>query len=114
MENVMRIKDKVYEIPDEYIEQAKINGISKALIRMRIRYGWTLKEACFVPRDMKVADFRYMEKMKKKDEEDRNRFIEEKRRRDRPWLYDGTPQVHKRNKWCVYLMENDIFPKAVH
>ena len=30
-----------------------------------------------------------------------------------PWLYDGTPQVHKRNKWCVYLMENDIFPKAV-
>ena len=31
MENVMRIKDKVYEIPDEYIEQAKLMVFLKPL-----------------------------------------------------------------------------------
>lgn len=38
---------------------------------------------------------------------------EEREKRKRPWLYDGTPQVHPRSKYCQYLMDTSIFVKAV-
>jgi len=43
----------------------------------------------------------------------RERLRDEKQREERPWLYDGTPQNHDRGKWCEYLMNTSIFPKAV-
>ncbi|WP_306807025.1 SA1788 family PVL leukocidin-associated protein, partial [Staphylococcus sp. HMSC078A12] len=38
---------------------------------------------------------------------------EARRRKERPWLYDGTPQVHLRGKYTQYLMDTSIYPKAV-
>ena len=38
---------------------------------------------------------------------------DEKQKEERPWLYDGTPQVHTRSKYVADLMKNDIFPKVV-
>lgn len=38
---------------------------------------------------------------------------ERRERNKRPWLYDGTPQKHQRGKYCQYLMETSIYPKAV-
>lgn len=38
---------------------------------------------------------------------------EARRRKERPWLYNGTPQVHPRDKYTQYLMETSIYPKAV-
>ncbi|SUM33797.1 Phage protein [Staphylococcus gallinarum] len=59
MENTMRIRDKVYEFPDEYMEQANLNGISKSQIRKRLEYNWTVKEACYVPQGTKLDDYRF-------------------------------------------------------
>lgn len=49
---------------------------------------------------------------------ERSREIKETHRieRDkerRPHMYDGTKQQHSRDAYTEYLMENDIFPKAV-
>ncbi|WP_199189168.1 SA1788 family PVL leukocidin-associated protein [Staphylococcus simulans] len=38
---------------------------------------------------------------------------EARKRAERPWLYDGTPQVHLRGKYTQYLMDTSIYPKAV-
>lgn len=37
----------------------------------------------------------------------------ERERKEKPWLYDGTPQSVKPCKWYKYLVENDIFIKVV-
>ncbi|RIM92663.1 hypothetical protein BU100_10755 [Staphylococcus xylosus] len=31
----------------------------------------------------------------------------------KPWLYDGTPQVHPRSQYVQDMMVNDIYPKRV-
>ncbi|MCD8830276.1 SA1788 family PVL leukocidin-associated protein [Staphylococcus gallinarum] len=117
MENTMRIREKVYEFPDEYMEQANLNGISKSQIRKRLEYNWTVKEACYVPQGMKLDDYRFMVQEREREERERNAYgnlLEEKQQSERPWLYDGTPQKHERSKWCEYLMKTSIYPKAVH
>lgn len=44
----------------------------------------------------------------------RDKMIIERKRAKKPHLYNGTPQKHKRGKYCQYLMDTSIFPKAVH
>lgn len=44
----------------------------------------------------------------------RRKELEEQRQRElKPWLYDGTVQKHARGKYCQYLMDTSIYPKAV-
>lgn len=39
---------------------------------------------------------------------------EARRRKERPWLYDGTPQPpYERDEYTQWLMETSIYPKAV-
>ncbi len=38
---------------------------------------------------------------------------EERKKRLKPWLYDGTPQAVKPSEWFKYLCENDLMKKAV-
>lgn len=35
------------------------------------------------------------------------------RRKERPWLYDGTPQSVEAGPWYLHLCENDLMVKAV-
>lgn len=44
----------------------------------------------------------------------RRKELETQRQRElKPWLYDGTAQVHPRGKYTQYLMKTSIYPKAV-
>lgn len=119
MENAMRIRGRLYEIPDEYMKQAELNGVSRQRVYERLvrNKGWTVKEACFAPEGMKLAEYRHMVRELEREERHKNSYsnmLEEKQMSERPWLFDGTPQPpYGKGKWCVYLMENDIFPKVV-
>ncbi|WP_152974215.1 SA1788 family PVL leukocidin-associated protein [Staphylococcus simulans] len=39
---------------------------------------------------------------------------EARKRAERPWLYDGTPQSVKPSPWYLHLCENDLMVKKVH
>lgn len=85
-------------------------------MRNRLTKGWTLHEACQVPKGGRLDDFRTEQKLKAINYDTdlgREKYSEEKRRNDRPWLYDGTPQKHTRCKYVGNLMKYDIFPKVV-
>ncbi|PTJ01391.1 hypothetical protein BU046_13190, partial [Staphylococcus simulans] len=48
--------------------------------------------------------------------EKKNKLAEQaeaRRRKERPWLYDGTPQSVKPGPWYLHLCENDLMVKAV-
>lgn len=116
MKTLMKINNKVYEISKENYETAEELDISERLIRNRIQNNWSIEEACQVPKGMKREDLVYINYAKQYEEDNEEatlNYRDEKQREERPWLYDGTPQNHNRGKWCQYLMNTSIFPKAV-
>ncbi|SUM32097.1 PVL ORF-50 family protein [Staphylococcus gallinarum] len=79
----MSIRGKVYEIPDTYLEQANLNGVSWQRIYQRLvrNKGWTIKEACFAPEGMKLGEYRQIVRMKEREEREKNAYsnlLEEK------------------------------------
>lgn len=52
----------------------------------------------------------YKDRLRKERQKEQ---AEARKREERPWLYDGTPQVHPRDKYTQWLMETSIYPKAV-
>ena len=112
----IKIHDAIYEIKGENYEMAEKLDITDKLIRNRLLNRWTLAEACQVPKGMKREDLVYINYAKQYEEDNTEatlNYRDEKQREERPWLYDGTPQNHDRGKWCRYLMNTSIFPKAV-
>ncbi|XVK95997.1 SA1788 family PVL leukocidin-associated protein [Staphylococcus nepalensis] len=113
---IIKIHDAIYEIKGENYETAEELDISERLIRNRIQNNWSIEEACQVPKGMKREDLVYINYAKQYEEDNTEatlNYRDEKQREERPWLYDGTPQNHNRGKWCEYLMNTSIFPKAV-
>ncbi|GEQ04543.1 hypothetical protein EKQ61_01450 [Staphylococcus gallinarum] len=114
----MSIRGKVYEIPDTYLEQANLNGVSWQRIYQRLvrNKGWTIKEACFAPEGMKLGEYRQIVRMKEREEREKNAYsnlLEEKLINERPWLYDGTPQPpYKCSLYVCKQMKYDVFPKV--
>ncbi|PTI88133.1 SA1788 family PVL leukocidin-associated protein [Staphylococcus simulans] len=52
----------------------------------------------------------YKDRLRKERQKEQ---AEARKRELKPWLYDGTAQVHPRGKYTQYLMETSIYPKAV-
>lgn len=115
MESVL-VKGKNYEIVGDNLTKMRENGLEKNYVGKRMLYGWTIHEACQAPKHYRLEDYRVEQKLKKlkcDTKAAKTRFREEKRKNERPWLYDGTPQLHPRCKYVADLMENDAFPKVV-
>lgn len=114
----MRIRDEVYEIPDAFLEQANLNGVSWQRIYQRLvrNKGWTIKEACFAPEGMKLGEYRHLVRELEREERHKNAYsnlLEEKKMNERPWLFDGTPQPPYENSWWnQHLMNHNTFPKV--
>lgn len=107
---------KDYDILGENLKCVERYGLNHTTLRNRLTKGWTLHEACQVPKSGRLDDFRTEQKLKAINYDTdlgREKYSEEKRRNDRPWLYDGTPQKHTRCKYVGNLMKYDIFPKVV-
>ncbi|WP_270892741.1 SA1788 family PVL leukocidin-associated protein [Staphylococcus saprophyticus] len=101
----------------EHEAKAEALGLSAKYIRTRLKNGWTVHEAYSAPKGIRLEDYREaqnIEYMESKARKTRQRLREEKHRKLKPHLYDGTPQKHSRDVWCQYLMNTSIFPKAVH
>ncbi|MBG3873551.1 hypothetical protein E6X09_03710 [Staphylococcus xylosus] len=68
---------------------------------------------------MKIKEFRENEQKRKVTCIAHNKklhtlILEEKQKRERkPWLYNGTPQVHPRSQYVQDMIVNDIYPKNV-
>lgn len=113
---IIRIHDAIYEIKGENYEMMEELNITNQMIRDRLLKNWTLAEACQVPKGINRQDLvyiNYAKQYEEDNEEAKQNYRDEKQREERPWLYDGTPQNHNRGKWCEYLMNTSIFPKAV-
>jgi hypothetical protein len=113
---IIRIHDEIYEIKGENYEMMEELNITNQMIRDRLLKNWTLAEACQVPKGINRQDLVYINYAKQYEEDNKEakqNYHDEKQREERPWLYDGTPQNHNRGKWCEYLMDTSIFPKAV-
>ncbi|WP_204190674.1 MULTISPECIES: SA1788 family PVL leukocidin-associated protein [unclassified Staphylococcus] len=116
MVKTIRVHDAIYEIKGENYELAEKLDISDGLLRGRLLKGWSLAEACQVPKGVDPKDLVYINYARKYEADNtqaKMNYREEKRREERPWLYDGTPQNHDRGKWCQYLMNTSVFPKVV-
>ncbi|WP_210133751.1 SA1788 family PVL leukocidin-associated protein [Staphylococcus sp. GDY8P131P] len=112
----IKIHDATYEIKGENYEMTEKLDITDKLIRNRLQNNWSIEEACQVPKGINRQDLVYINYAKQYEEDNTEatlNYRDEKQREERPWLYDGTPQNHNRGKWCQYLMETSIFPKAV-
>lgn len=113
----IRVHDAVYEIKGENLEMVEELDLSDKAIRTRLLKRWTLEEACQVPKGLKRSDLKYI-KYAKSFVEDTSKattdYREEKLRRVKPHLYDGTPQPpYPMGDWRKHLGENDIYPKVV-
>lgn len=114
-----KVKGKEYPLTNEIKRQLRKNGISMPLLCGRIAKGWTLYEAVNAPIGTKIKTFRESEQKRKEACIEYNKnlhtlLLEEKQKRERrPWLYDGTPQLHPRSQYVQDMMENDVFPKKV-
>lgn len=110
------VNGKEYTILGKNLKNMEANGLVKDYIVMRLRGDWTLHEACKAPKGTRLEDYREEQKIKQMESQVRRiraKVKEEKHKDEHPWLYDGTPQVHPRNKYVTNLMKNDIFPKVV-
>lgn len=114
-----KVKDKEYPLTNDIKKKLRKNGISMPLLCGRIAKGWTLYEAVNAPIGTKIKTFRESEQKRKEACIEHNKnlhtlLLEEKQKRERkPWLYDGTPQVHPRSQYVKDMMVNDIYPKRV-
>ncbi|PTJ38177.1 hypothetical protein BU021_11735, partial [Staphylococcus simulans] len=53
----------------------------------------------------------YKDRLRKERQKEQ---AEERKRAERPWLYDGTPQPpYARDEYTKWLMDTSIYPKAV-
>lgn len=115
----MQIQGNTYSIPyDEYLDLCE-EGITGKKIRLWIDNGKDLYS--LVPEGTLVyingvlhekanlINAYYDEYQRQARARNRQK---ERERLKKPWLYE-VPQVHGRSKYCQYLMETSIFPKAV-
>lgn len=110
------VNGKEYTILGKNLKNMEANGFYRDYLATRLRSGWTLHEACKVPKGTRLEDYREEQKIKEMESQVRRiraKVKEEKHRDKHPWLYDGTPQAHPRSKYVACLMKNDIFPKVV-
>ncbi|AYU54659.1 hypothetical protein [Staphylococcus debuckii] len=104
-----------YYLPLETLEDNAIKSLTA--FRKRIENNKSidglLKEnnLYFVDRNSRTEyDLALEDVMRRKRAEERSR---ERKKAEKPWLYDGTPQCVKPSKWYKHLAENDIFIKVV-
>ncbi|MEX5651177.1 SA1788 family PVL leukocidin-associated protein [Staphylococcus cohnii species complex 1658] len=117
MEKTFRVHDVMYIIRGKNYKLAEELNISDGLLRGRLLKGWSLEEACQVPKGMDPEELVYIKKAREHKEDNTKAtesYYDQKLKEQRPWLFDGTKQQHSRGKWCQYLMNTSIFPKAVH
>ncbi|MFQ3845096.1 SA1788 family PVL leukocidin-associated protein [Staphylococcus pseudoxylosus] len=105
-----------YDIMGDNFKAVERNGLNAQSIRNRIVRGWSLHEACHVPKRMSVDEYRIIQHTMNHVEDTSEAtmdYRDEKLRNEKPHLFDGTPQKHSRGEWCKYLMNTSIFPKVV-
>ncbi|HCW7881882.1 TPA: PVL family protein [Staphylococcus aureus] len=121
----VRIKGKLMtlrEVSEKY-------HISPELLRYRYKHKMRGDELLYGRKDSKSKDeIEYMKSQIKGEEKEREKirkkailnlyqrnvraeYEEERKRRLRPWLYDGTPQKHTRDPYWFDVTYNQMFKK---
>ncbi|WP_347108350.1 SA1788 family PVL leukocidin-associated protein [Staphylococcus ureilyticus] len=113
----MTVAGITHFVTEAHEQKAIALGLRNSDIRTRLKNGWTVNEAYSAPKGIRLEDYREIQQIKameRRNKKQIQKLYAEKERRAKPHLYDGTPQKHKRDVWCQYLMNTSIFPKAVH
>ncbi|MFZ7646579.1 SA1788 family PVL leukocidin-associated protein [Staphylococcus saprophyticus] len=111
------VAGKTHFITENQEQRAKALGLRNSDIRTRLKNDWTIEEVFTIPKGIRLEEYREIQQIKAMEQRNKKqieKLYAEKHRKLKPHLYDGTPQKHKRDVWCQYLMNTSIFPKAVH
>lgn len=103
-----------YDIMGDNFKAMERNGLSTEGIRNRIVRGWSLNEACHVPKRMDVDEYRSLQNTLDKEEdtsEAKAKYKEELLRKQKPHLFN-VKQQHSESKYAKYLWESYSFTCA--
>lgn len=114
---VVKTEEQKHLLPVEDVHEAEYTGTPWKLIVRRIKYsGYSPEEALFEDYNEQDTEMKERKRLSQLEHEDRMRLVRLERqkeldlRRKKPHLFN-VPQKHSRSEWCMYLMENDIFPR---
>lgn len=112
MAKTVQIHGETIQLSDTMITDMEENRIMPARVEHRVEdQGWSLEDACRIPKGVSRARFKEQQAIRNHQTK-RNQHALDRKKQQRPWLFDGTPQHHSRGEWCKYLMQHDIFPKT--
>ena len=103
-----------YDILGDNLKAMERNGLSTEGIRNRIVRGWSLNEACHVPKRMDVDEYRLLQNTLDKEEdtsEAKAKYKEELLRKQKPHLFN-VKQQHSESKYAKYLWNSYKFKCA--
>ncbi|OOO72399.1 SA1788 family PVL leukocidin-associated protein [Staphylococcus saprophyticus] len=103
-----------YDILGDNLKAVERNGISIQGLRNRILRGWSLHDACHIPKRTDKAEYEMLKGVmayEYDNTEAKEKYQDERLRKEKPHLFN-VPQQHSRGKWCQYLMENGVFVKV--
>lgn len=103
-----------YDIMGENFKAVERNGLSTEGIRNRIVRGWSLNEACHVPKRMSIQEYRSLQITLNKEEdtsEAKAKYKEELLRKQKPHLF-YVEQQHSESKYAKYLWNSYKFKCA--
>lgn len=103
-----------YDIMGENFKAVERNGLSSEGIRNRIVRGWSLNEACHVPKRMSIQEYRTLQITLNNEEdtsEAKAKYKEELLRKQKPHLFN-VEQQHSESKYAKYLWNSYKFKCA--
>lgn len=112
MKNSISINGIDYPLTKSIVKDMELSGVTREALRTRILRGWSLHQAVNIPMGRNLKDYQ-QSKAKKKVELDRKyKFYENKKRQDKPYLYDGTPQPpYESSEYTKHLCENHLIAR---
>lgn len=112
MKNSISINGINYPLTKSILKDMELSGVTRAALRTRILRGWTLHQAVNISMGRNLKDYQQSKAKKKAELDKKSKFYESKKRQDKPYLYDGTPQPpYEGSEYAKHLSENHLIAR---
>lgn len=114
MKDTISIKGVNYPLTPSILKDMEFSGVTRGVLRERIKNGWTFHQAVNIPIGRSLKDYQQSKAEKKAESDKKSEFYENKKRQDKPHLYDGTPQPpYENSKYAKHLCENHLIARLI-
>ena len=112
MKNTISIKGVNYPLTPNIVRDMKFSGVTRDVLRERVKKGWTYHQAVNIPKGGNIKDYNKAIANKKNMLDKKAEYYENKRRQNKPYLYDETPQPPFENsEYAKHLCENHLIAR---